>query len=149
MEDPRVSCAELVYRYAELMDEGDFEGVADLLADAELTFAHQDLVCRGRQAVLDVYVANTRRFPDDGTPKTKHVMTNVMVEVDEGATTARSRSYFTVFQSVPGHLALQPVVAGRYRHRYECRDGKWRIVGKHIIVDLTGELSQHLLIDLS
>ncbi len=148
MEDPRVSCAQLIYRYAELIDLGDFEGVADHLADAEVTVEHGDLVSTGRDQVLEMYTGSTRRYPDDGTPKTKHVMTNVMVDLD-GPSAARSRSYFTVFQSVPGHLSLQPIVAGRYRHRFELREQGWRIVGKHIIVDLTGELAHHLLIPIA
>ena len=39
---------------------------------------------------------------DDGTPRTKHLITNVAIEVDEEAGTAVSRSYFTVLQAVPG-----------------------------------------------
>jgi 3-phenylpropionate/cinnamic acid dioxygenase small subunit len=147
VEDPRVSCAQLIYRYAELIDLGDFEGVGELLNDAEVTVESGDYAPRGRDQVLEMYTGTTRRYPDDGTPKTKHVMTNVMVDLD-GPSAARSRSYFTVFQAVPGHLALQPIVAGRYRHRFELREQGWRIVGKHIIVDLTGELAHHLLITI-
>jgi hypothetical protein len=43
----------------------------------------------------------------DGTPRTKHVTTNVAIEVDEEAGTAVSRSYFTALQALPD-LALQP-----------------------------------------
>jgi hypothetical protein len=44
---------------------------------------------------------------DDGTPRTKHVTTNIAVEVDEEAGTALARSYFTVLQALPD-LPLQP-----------------------------------------
>jgi 3-phenylpropionate/cinnamic acid dioxygenase small subunit len=147
VEDPRVSCAQLIYRYAELIDLGDFDGVGDLLDDAEITVEQGDITAKGRDQVREMYTGTTRRYPDDGTPKTKHVMTNVMVELD-GPSAASSRSYFTVFQSVPGHVSLQPIVAGRYRHRFELREQGWRIVSKHIIVDLSGELGHHLLIAL-
>ena len=55
-------------------------------------------------------------------------MTNLIVDVDDDGVTASSHSYSTVLQAVPGELALQPVIAGRYRHRYErarraARDG--------------------------
>jgi hypothetical protein len=53
---------------------------------------------------------------EDGTPRTKHVTTNVAIEVDEEAGTAVSRSYFTALQALPD-LALQPIVSGRYRVR--------------------------------
>jgi hypothetical protein len=41
----------------------------------------------------------------DGTPRTKHVTTNVAIEVDEEAGTAVS--YFTALKALPD-VALQP-----------------------------------------
>src|SRR4051794_30903829 len=140
--------AELIYTYAERLDGGDFEALADLFANAELTTEGMDIVSRGREEVLATYTNWTRRYPDDGTPKTKHVMTNLIVDVDEGNGTAASRSYFTVLQAVPGVLSLQPIVAGRYRDRFECVDGVWRFTSMHIIIDLMGDLSQHGLAPL-
>ena len=46
-------------------------------------------------------------------------------------------------------LALQPVIAGRYRNGYELLDGEWRVVSVHIIIDLMGELAHHMLFDLA
>jgi len=87
---------------------------------------------------------------------TKHVMSNVIVTAsEEGRTegvtakTATSRSYDTVFQAVPGELALQPIIAGRYRHRFELIHGQWHITRFHVIVDLLGELESHLRSNLS
>jgi hypothetical protein len=37
----------------------------------------------------------------DGTPKTRHVTSNVFVDVNEDAGTAIGRAYFTVFQALP------------------------------------------------
>lgn len=143
----RAAIAELIYRYAELIDEGDFAGVGKLLAGAVMTFEGNDRQVRGEDKIRRLYEHSTRRYPD-GTPKTKHVMTNVIVTAGEGGTAA-SRSYYTVFQAVPGELALQPVIAGRYRHRFEPTGDQWHITGFHVIVDLLGELGSHLLFDLS
>lgn len=140
----------LIYAYAERIDGGDFEGLADLLAHAELTFEGYDAARRGRAEVLDLYQRSTRRYLDDGTPKSKHLVTNVVVDLDESADppSAVARSYYTVLQAVPGALALQPIVAGRYRDRFEQVDGAWRFTGRHIYVDLVGELGHHMLFDL-
>ena len=143
----RAAITDLVYAYAERIDSGDFEGVADLLAAAELTAEGTDLRCRGREEVLALYVGTTRRHAD-GTPRTKHVTTNVVVEVDEAGDAASARSYFTVLQAVPGALALQPVVAGRYADRFELVDGRWRFCARHLAVDLVGDVSHHLEVDL-
>ena len=75
---------------------------------------------------------------DDGTPRTKHVTTNIAIEVDEEAGTAVSRSYFIALQALPD-LALQPIVSGSYQDRFERRDGQWRFVERRVRTDLVGE----------
>jgi ketosteroid isomerase-like protein len=137
----------LIYSYAERIDEGDFAGVADVFEHATLTFEGFGDAISGREAIEKLYTSTTRRY-DDGTPRTKHVMTNVIVDIADDGVGASSRSYFTVLQAVPGELALQPVIAGRYRHTYEKVGGRWRVATMHIIIDLTGELGHHMLIDL-
>jgi ketosteroid isomerase-like protein len=134
----------LIYSYAERIDEGDFAGVFE---HASLTFEGFDDAISGRDAIEKLYTNTTRRY-DDGTPRTKHVMTNVIVDIADDGAHASSRSYFTVLQAVPGELVLQPVIAGRYRHTYERLAGRWRVATMHIIIDLTGELGHHMLIDL-
>ncbi len=138
----------LIYTYAERIDDGDFAGVGELFAHATLTFEGFGDAVTGRDAIQALYTRSTRRY-EDGTPRTKHVMTNVMVDVDDGGATARSRSYFTVLQAVPGALALQPVIAGRYRHTYELVDSAWRVATMHITIDLVGDLGHHMLFDLA
>ncbi|PXX71806.1 SnoaL-like protein [Nocardia tenerifensis] len=130
----------LIYRYADLVDRGDFAGVAELLADA--TFIGGGGELKGRKAIEDMFRDLVIVY-DDGTPKTKHVTTNVILEVDEEAGTARSQSYVTVFQAVEG-LSLQPIAAGRYDDRF-LRDGsRWRFAERRFTLDLLGEVSRHL-----
>jgi SnoaL-like domain len=122
--------------------------VADVFAHATLTFEGFGETVEGRDAVAALYARTTRRY-EDGTPRTKHVMTNVIVDVADGGVAAASRSYFTVLQAVPGAFALQPVIAGRYRHTYELVDGSWRFTAMHITLDLFGELGHHMRFDLA
>jgi uncharacterized protein (TIGR02246 family) len=145
--DGAAAVERLVFAYADAIDAGDFEAVADLLADAVVTAEGSEREWRGRDAILGLYVRGTRRY-EDGTPRTKHVTTNLIVDVDEVAGTAMCRSYFTVLQAVPGELPLQPVVAGRYRDAFARNGGRWRFVARHMMVDLVGDLSHHLLFDL-
>ena len=145
---PAEAITRLIYTYAERIDAGDFAGVAELFEDATLTFEGFGDAVNGREAIERLYARSTRRY-EDGTPKTKHVMTNVVVDVAEDGATAASRSYFTVLQAVPGELALQPVIAGRYRHTYQKVDSHWRFATMHVIIDLTGDLGHHMLFDLA
>jgi ketosteroid isomerase-like protein len=147
-ETPAEAITKLIYTYAERIDAGDFDGVAELFADATLTFEGYGDAVTGRDAVARLYERSTRRYKN-GTPCTKHVMTNVIVEVADDGGSAASRSYFTVLQAVPDALALQPVIAGRYRHTYARDDNGWHVVTMHITIDLVGDLSHHMLFDLA
>jgi ketosteroid isomerase-like protein len=142
-----MAIASLIYTYAERIDAGDFAGIGELFAHATLTFEGFGDAVSGRDAIEALYTRSTRRY-EDGTPRTKHVMTNVIVEVADDGTTAASRSYFTVLQAVPGALALQPVIAGRYRHTYTRVDHAWQVATMHITIDLVGDLAHHMLFDL-
>ncbi len=135
----------LMYTYAERLDEGDFEGVAELFAEATFRSAGQDAVLRGRDQVLAVYRMTVATY--DGKPATKHVTTNLIVELDGSGDSASARSYFTVLQACSG-LPLQPIVAGRYHDRFVRRDGRWRFADRLIFVDLVGDVSRHLGQDL-
>jgi ketosteroid isomerase-like protein len=146
VSDDHVAITNLVYAYAERIDAGDFDGVAQLLADADVS-GEGGAPVRGADAVRGMYERSTRRY-DDGTPKTKHVTTNLVIEVDSVAGRATCRSYFTVLQAVPGELALQPIIAGRYHDEFERHADAWRFSKRHMIPDLVGELGHHLLFEL-
>jgi hypothetical protein len=133
----------LIARYAELIDAGDFDGVADLLADAGIGDGGSTPLLRGRDAMAAMFTATTRRYPD-GTPRTKHVTTNLILEVDEDADKASARSYWTVLQAVEG-LPLQPILAGRYHDRFVRAGGTWRFAERRYFIDLVGDVSQHML----
>jgi 3-phenylpropionate/cinnamic acid dioxygenase small subunit len=141
--DPSSSCRaieNLIATYAELVDDGDFAGVGILLADATFTGGAGSV--SGGDAIEKMLRDNVITY-EDGTPRTKHVTTNVAIEVDEEAGTAVSRSYFTVLQALPD-LALQPIVSGRYHDGFARRDGQWRFVERRVQTDLLGDASRHL-----
>ena len=148
MSAVRNAIENLLYIYAERIDNGDFDGVAELFTRAEITMQGTELVRRGRDEIREMYALSARIYEDDGTPKTRHVTTNVIVEVDEASGTAASRSYYTVFQQTP-ELPLQPIIAGRYHDRFACEDGRWYFTSRCIICDLIGDMSQHMLFDAS
>lgn len=141
-----VAVTNLLYRYAELIDAGDYEGIGAQLAHAVITTDGSDREIRGAEAIAGMYHASTRKY-EDGTPLTKHVITNPIVEVSDDGATATCRSYYTVFQKVEG-TPLQPIIAGHYRDEFEKVDGEWRYSRRHMGVDLIGDLSRHLLFEL-
>ncbi|MFB7911589.1 nuclear transport factor 2 family protein [Kitasatospora sp. NPDC056076] len=130
----------LIARYAELVDDGDFAGLGELLADAVFTGSGEPL--RGRAEIERMFRETVIRY-EDGTPRTQHVTTNLAVDVDPAAGTATARSYVTVLQALPG-LPLQPIAAGRYHDRFEHRDGAWRFAARRVRITLVGDVSRHL-----
>lgn len=79
-----------------------------------------------------------------GTPRTKHVVTNPIIEIDEKANEATSRSYYTVLQATEG-IPLQVIAAGRYHDRFTRIDGRWYFTYRdYTLLDLRGKLSGHL-----
>ncbi len=139
----------LLYSYAERIDAGDLEGVAELFAHGRNIASAQatpEQAIEGRDRVLALYRASMRIY-DDGSPHTKHVTTNAIIEVEPGAAAASARSYYTVFQRVED-LPLQPIICGRYRDTFRRIDGRWWFDARTIIVDLAGDLSHHLLFEV-
>ena len=146
MGDSHDQIKKLLYTYAERIDLGDFEGVADLFDHAVITTPGAKAGPGGRRAALEMYTRSTRLY-DDGTPKTKHVTTNAIIEVDEANNFATSRSYFTVFQALQD-FPLQAIIAGRYHDKFERNKGQWRFSERMMLPELMGDLSRHLLIEL-
>jgi len=145
MPDDARTIENLVYAYAERIDAGDLDGVAELFRHGRIEAA-PGVVIEGIDEVRSLYAGATRLY-DDGTPRTKHVTTNVAVEVDVDAGTGTARSYYTVFQQTD-ELTLQPIIAGRYRDTFHRVDGEWHFDTRAILIDLTGDLSHHLLFEL-
>ena len=130
----------LIHGYAELIDLGHLDAVAALFADGTWSSPGRGTPLRGTEQVRRAYDGVILY---DGVPSTKHVISNVTIEVADDRSTAIARSYFTVLQARPD-FALQPVIAGRYHDRFDRVDHEWRFADRQIIPDLIGDLSHHL-----
>lgn len=133
--------AALIYSYAERVDAGDLEGVARLFHHSTFRSDRRPDVRRGTEELLEVFRSTVALY--DGEPCTKHVTTNLIIEVDAGSSGASARSYFTVLQARP-ELPLQIILAGRYHDRFERTAGTWHFTDRLVLVDLLGDLRFHL-----
>jgi ketosteroid isomerase-like protein len=138
---PHEAIRNLLGRYCELMDAGDFAGIGELFADAVVADEHGTEVARGADGVRRLY-EKTRVY--DGWPRTRHLTTNTIIDVDEVRGTATARSAYVVLQATDA-LALQPIIAGRYADTFQRHpDGHWAFAERRFAVDLVGDLSHHL-----
>jgi 3-phenylpropionate/cinnamic acid dioxygenase small subunit len=137
----------LMYRYAECVDAADFAGIGALFARGRLTTRGLPGAIVGADAVRDLYT-DTNKVHPNGTLMTRHLTTNVIVDIDEAAGTATARSSFVVFQATPT-VPLQPIVTGRYVDRFRRIDGMWWFDEREMGVEQIGDVSDHLAIDIS
>ncbi|RLA57562.1 MAG: nuclear transport factor 2 family protein [Gammaproteobacteria bacterium] len=143
------SCAikNVIYRYADLIDRGDFRGVAAMFSRGKIVSLDgqgrkNDIV--GEEAIYGLYSNFTRLYQDDGSPHTLHMTSNVMVDVDEAGKVASSQSYAVVFQ-VMDDFPLQPIIGVRYYDTFAKIDEAWHFTERQINTRLMGDLSRHLL----
>ena len=78
---------------------------------------------------------------EDGTPRTRHLVTNVEIELDGDRASARSS--VTVLQQTEV-LPLQAIATGRYLDRFERVGGEWRFAERLVTGFLLGDRSQHV-----
>ena len=86
----------LLYTYADRIDRGDLDGVAELFTHGRIHGQEggaPETVFEGREGVRNLYGLATRIYEDSGTPKTKHVTTNAIIEVDDETGTATCLLY--------------------------------------------------------
>jgi len=130
----------LIVAYAERLDAGDLDGVAELFAEATFRSARDGRVRTGPEVrrIYDPVV-----LYDDGTPRTKHVLGNMEIVLGADGEHANASCVFTVLQQVGGG-PLGAVLAGRYEDRFERVDGSWRFSERVVHPDLQGDLARHL-----
>lgn len=140
----KLEVTELLYRYAELIDAGDFDGVGQLLGRATFGGPASGSVA-GDQAIAKLFAHTTRRFPDHGNrTRTRHLVLNPIVDIDGERATARST--FCVVQQTDT-VPLQPIVVGRYADVF-ARDGNgWFFTERKVDVEMVGDVSAHLAVD--
>ena len=141
-ETDKLAVTELLYRYAELIDAGDFDGVGTLLAaTADSSWAsrapRRSPNCSPRPPAASRITA-TPRGPDTWCSIRSSTWT-----VTRHST---ARSTFCVVQQTET-VALQPIAVGRYADTFG-RDGAgWHFTERKVDIQMIGDVSDHLMID--
>jgi 3-phenylpropionate/cinnamic acid dioxygenase small subunit len=134
----------LLYRYSEAIDTGDFRSATALFTHARVKLKGQDAL-QDHHALLAM-LEHFIQVYENGTPLTRHLTTNAIIEIDEAAGTASSRSSYVVLQATP-NLSLQTIAVGRYADRFECVEGQWRFTYRDFsLFDMPGDVSHHLAV---
>lgn len=135
-----------LYRMGYALERGDFEQVGELLRHA--TFGADRLgrrIRKGKQAIRDQYLSTNITYPGHGRA-TREIYTNVLIEIDLDARTARSTTAYTVAQQTPdGNARFELLVAGRYEDEWGVIDGEWHWTDRYIVVQFRNGLDRHMV----
>ena len=139
--DSREAIQRLLYAYSDTIDRGDFEATALLFGDDGLYGMVGSAAAQGAQQVLATFQRSVRLY--DGVPRTRHIVTNVVIDVEPGATSGTARSYVNVLHQ-PNDSPLIPIAAGTYHDRVHLVDGQWLFAERRMHIELVGDMTTHL-----
>jgi hypothetical protein len=130
----------LLASYVHSLDDGKFAETAELLKHATLEVLGEFTETR---EAIEQYLVNGVKRHGDGTPRTWHSVSNVLIDLDPSGEKATAASYFTVHQELDG-FPLQPICTGRYLDRFEKHDGEWRFAHRLVKARMLGDLHHHV-----
>lgn len=144
-DHPALAIPNLLYTYAMRFDDGDFEGAAALFDKGSVIAGGQQLA--GRESILAMWRQWVKTY--DGKPLTRHLVTNPVIDLDEGGASATCQSQWTVIQAAPS-FPLQIVASGRYRDSFARDAAGWHFTSREYLqTDLVGNSSAHTLQSLN
>ena len=129
----------LINSYSFLIDQGDLEDFAALFEHGEWGAEGSPLLS-GKEQMLEML--STVIIYADGTPRTRHEVTNIDLDIDETRGVATCRSYVTLLQQTDD-FPLQVVFSGEYSDDFEKVDVKWRFARRIIKRPFFGDMSAH------
>ena len=132
----------LLGRYCERIDAGDFDGIGALFAHGRLATDDGTVLATGADEVAEFYRRGTRLHGE--TPRTKHLVIDTVLEPGADERSLVARSSYLVLQAVDGVVPLQPIIAGRYVDAFVRAEDGWRWAERRFMVDLLGDLTHHL-----
>ena len=141
MSDPKSAVLRLMNEYCYRIDAGDKEGFANLFEQG--TFVLQGDPSGGDTGTAAMLKMLENVILYDGKTHTKHVMSNVQIDIDASGHGATAQSYITVFQAVPPNFPLQAIFIGHYYDSFEKVGSSWHFTRREISPDLLGDLSFH------
>jgi hypothetical protein len=135
----RRAVLELLAAYGERFDRGDFEAFAELFSQG--TWFPTEHAGPGA-AVVRQWCAEQVQL-HDGLPRTRHLTSNLWLDLDVVSGTGAAESHVTVWQGMGG-FPLQVVFAGRFHDRLHRIGDRWCFEQRRVEPELMGDLSRHL-----
>ena len=129
---------ELMTQYCDLIDSGDLGGCAALFEKG--AWGIVGALAQGA-AEVSAQLDNVTLY--DGKPNTRHLMSNVAINIESSGQAATAKSCITVMQHVPDDFAMQAIFIGTYHDTFAKDGDAWYFVERVITPDLIGDMSRH------
>lgn len=138
--DARTAIINLIHQFAEYFDAGDFDAAMQMFDQGQFRLSEGALLSAAdMRGVWDMTV---RLY--DGSPRTRHIITNHILTVSTEGQTAECRSCYTVNQAISTGDIIT-VAMGRYIDQF-AKDGQgWHFTERdYRKLDYVGDLSHHM-----
>jgi len=129
---------ELMTQYCDLIDSGDLGGCAALFEKG--AWGIVGALAQGA-AEVSAQLDNVTLY--DGKPNTRHLMSNVAINIESSGQAATAKSCITVMQHVPNDFAMQAIFIGTYHDTFAKDGDAWYFVEWVITPYLIGDMSRH------
>ena len=131
----------LVHRYAEMIDGGDFDGLGGLFARGSVHFVPGGLSIHGAKEVTRFYEKSIVIDGATGTPGTVHWVSNLIIQGDAEGLLSRSR--YRVTLNVGGEPP-RLIATGRYFDHFFIEDSQVYFSQRRVVSEYIGDTSGHL-----
>lgn len=139
MTDDAVQILNLIHLYAERVDAADFEAAGQLFEKAEVVVRGNS--GQGPDLVMQFW-KNHLKIHEDGTPRTRHICANPIIEFGENGESADVRTVYIVLQATK-RMPLQVISVGRYQDGFVKEGGTWRFARREFGgADLLGDIAE-------
>ncbi len=122
------ACRDLLHGYALCADNFEDEALVQMFAREARLLLPNTTPFAGRAQIGAFLASRDRAVP------TRHVITNVLIEVRD-AVHAAGISYFTVYRQVanmPAAQTLLPFAVGEYQDEFVLEENRWRFASRDI-----------------
>ena len=136
----------LFYRYAYGIDAGDFESVALLLKDASIHGAEGNIIAQGFEQIKHFYEQIIKIHPDTGTPKTQHVVSNILIQ-SESVDSLKVIANYSVFQKLKSGK-VEAIICGQYHTSFKAMEHGWAFHQHQTKPLMVGDMTNHLKVSI-
>jgi len=143
MAHPAIAIPNLLYRYAQHIDAGEFTEAAALFQFGHIRLGPNQILTEPQD--IEAMWRSMVRTYSDGTCRTRHLITNPIIELSEDESEASVSSSWTVIQQTES-FPLAVVASGRYQDTVFLHQQRWWFREKaYLGIDLIGDMSAHLM----